>query len=174
MDQLLEDLLSNNSNKILKASIELANRGSLAVSSLIELLEQDLSDAKKLIVAGVLANIGEESVEKVINLMKMNNETKLIAALILKDIGKNSVPQLLECLNHESSEVKALTAEILGEINDVRALDKLRELANDSSDEVVIAANEAIKEIEKPFASRVIDSVKYTSQIEKILKNIDK
>lgn len=173
MDDLVKDLFSGINVKVLQASIELSNRGKSAIPEMIRLLSTEADEKRQQLVAGVLSNIGEEVVPDVIDLMKQRDELKVICALILKDVGKNSVSHLLTGLLDSNPQIKAMIAEVLGEIKDSRALPHLKSLLEDDSEEVKIAAAEAIKEIEKPFASKVIDSIKYSVQIEKMLNNIE-
>lgn len=172
IDELLSDLMSSNKEKVLIAAMELSNLGLPVVRELIDrMVESD--DAKRKIISGVLINIGADAVNDVIDLLINNNELRNYAALILRDIGKTAARILVKELNNDQPEIRALVAEILGEIKDTDTVKYLRNKLDDDSEEVLIAIKSAIKEIEKPFVSKVTEALEASKRIEEMVDSID-
>ena len=107
--------------------------------------------------AGALGNIGDaRAVEPLIETLKDSvHDVRHVAAEALVKIGKPAAEPLSKTLKYEDrvrgSEVRRITAMVLGKIGDARAVEWLTSTANDPKEEPIVRweAKEALKKIKE-------------------------
>ena len=127
-----------------------------AVEPLIQALKDESSSVRE-IAAGALGNIGDvRAVEPLIQTLKDDvHDVRHVAAEALVKIGKPAAEPLSKTLKYEDrvrgSEVRRITAMVLGKIGDARAVEWLTSTANDPKEEPIVRweAKEALKKIKE-------------------------
>lgn len=122
-----------------------------AVDPLIEMLGGvDGVDA-----AAALGEIGEPSVEPLIDVLEDNNPlVRAYAARALGGTGDSrAVEPVIELLNDEDENVRSNAAMALGELDDRRAIEPLTKALDDKSNRVRILARSAIENIKRQTSS---------------------
>jgi HEAT repeat protein len=99
--------------------------------------------------AEILGEIGDVSgVEPLINTLNdENNGVQSNSVIALIKIGEPGVEILIDYLNHEDWQIREHTAEILGEIGDIRGIDPLKKLLTDKNHDVQCAVKKSLKKI---------------------------
>ncbi|OUJ18503.1 HEAT repeats containing protein [Methanonatronarchaeum thermophilum] len=132
------------------------------ISEKIERFDSDL-DHKKILVAAedgkrlsirrnaiwLLGQIGDkEVVNNLISFLSEDDpQIRRITTLSLINIGNESVNPLLTALNKNNKNVRKMAAYALGEIGDRKALEQIKELMEDDSEEVRIFASKAYSKL---------------------------
>jgi HEAT repeat protein len=97
----------------------------------------------------ILGEIGDvHGVNALINVLNDDNKSvQSNSAIALVKIGKPGVEILINNLNHKEWQIRQHTAEILGEIGDIRSLTPLQKTLTDENGDVQMAAKKAIEKI---------------------------
>jgi len=99
-----------------------------------------------------VAAIGLPAVPQLINAMKASPHTSSAAQEALVKIGRPAVPALIEALRHRNVLIRALAAEVLGEIGDAGAVEAMLPLLQERTDWVRREAVTALGKLGDPRA----------------------
>ncbi|RZN62915.1 HEAT repeat domain-containing protein [Methanonatronarchaeum sp. AMET6-2] len=132
------------------------------ISNRLENYDSNL-DLKKILVAAedgkrlsirrnaiwLLGQVGDkEIVDKLISFIREDDpQIQRIATLSLINIGEESVNQLIDALSSEDKNVRKMAVYALGEIGSRKAIDRVKELMEDDSEEVRVFASKAYSKL---------------------------
>lgn len=147
-DELITSLKDNNWSIRMNAAKNLVEIGEPAVLNLINSLE-DNDWQVRWYAAEILGEISDtRSIKPLINLLNdKNNGVQSNSLIALIKIGKPGVEILIDNLNSKEWQIREHTAEILGEIGDVRGIVPLEILLKDENVDVRRAAEVSIEKI---------------------------
>jgi HEAT repeat protein len=148
VEQLINSLQDENWSIRMNAAKTLVEIGETAVEKLINSLK-DENWQVRWHTAEILGEIGDvRGVKPLINLLNdKNNGVQSNSVIALVKIGNLGVEILIDNLNSKEWQIREHTAEILGEIGDVRGIVPLTRSLNDESDDVRRAAKASLEKI---------------------------
>ena len=135
--------------------------GKISDSSTVDPIINELNYEKKDVINSSNSDIGESTIEQLIN--SLNNENidmRKNAASTLIKIGEPAVDMLINALEDENWRVRWHSAEILGEIQDNRAVKPLINALNDENNGVRSNSIIALFEIGEPAVEILINALK--------------
>jgi HEAT repeat protein len=148
LKELITSLNDNDWGIRMNAAKTLVEIGEPAVENLINSLE-DNDWQVRWYAAEILGEIGDtRGIKPLINLLNdKNNGVHSNSLIALIKIGKPCVEILIDNLNSNQWQIRENTAEILGEIGDIRSIKPLEKLLKDENDHVRRAAEVSLEKI---------------------------
>ena len=135
--------------------------GKISDSSTADPIINELNYEKNDVINGSDSDIGESTIEQLINSLNNENiDVRKNAAIALIKIGEPAVDMLINALENENWRVRWHSAEILGEIKDDRAVKPLINALNDKNNGVISNSIIALCEIGEPAVEILINALK--------------
>jgi HEAT repeat protein len=150
VEQLINSLNDKDWDIRMNAAKSLVKIGEPAVENLINSLK-DQNWQVRWYAAEILGEIGDfRGIEPLINLLNdKNNGVQSNSLIALIKIGKPGVEFLIDNLNNKEWQIRKHSAEILGEIDDVRGIEPLKNSLNDENNDVRMAAKRSLEKVNK-------------------------
>jgi len=135
--------------------------GKISDSSTADPIINELNYEKNDVINGSDSDIGESTIEQLINSLNNENiDVRKNAAIALIKIGEPAVDMLINALENENWRVRWHSAEILGEIKDDRAVKPLINALNNKNNGVISNSIIALCEIGEPAVEILINALK--------------
>jgi HEAT repeat protein len=148
VEQLINSLEDKNWGIRMNAAKTLVEIGEPAVKDLIDSLKHKNWQVRWH-TTEILGEIGDvQGVDPLINILNDKNKgVQSNSVIALVKIGKPGVEILINNLNHKEWQIREHTAEILGEIGDIRTVKPLQKSLNDKNGDVRMAAKKSLDKI---------------------------
>ena len=135
--------------------------GKISDSSTADPIINELNYEKNDVINSSDSDIGESTIEQLINSLNNENiDVRKNAAIALIKIGEPAVDMLINALENENWRVRWHSAEILGEIKDDRAVKPLINALNNKNNGVISNSIIALCEIGEPAVEILINALK--------------